>query len=252
MAIKTGTAGKDILIGTDAIDFISGLAGDDQLTGGKGADVIDGGDGTDTARYDLAASAVSVDLLNFRGTLGDALGDQLFNIENVVGSQFADVIEGDGKDNVLAGLGGADILSGGGGIDTVDYGASKAGVKASLLTGIGFGGGDAVGDTYARHRKPHWLGIRRRTRGRRLRQRTERRRRRRHLFGGGGTDTLRGGDGNDRLVGGAGADILDGGGGFNILDYGSSGGFVQVDLAERQGLLQRRRRRHVSWAFSRP
>jgi len=235
MAIKTGTAGKDILVGTDAIDFISGLAGDDQLTGGKGADTIDGGDGIDTARYDTAAQGVNVDLLNFRGTAGDARGDQLFNIENVVGSQFADVIRGDDRDNVLTGLGGADTLIGGGGIDTVDYAASKQGIKMSLLTGIGFVGGDAVGDTYVGIENVTGSAFDDELEGDGFANVLSGGAGSDTLFGNGGKDTLKGGAGDDVLVGGAGADILDGGAGDDTVDYSSSAGFVHVDLSTGKG-----------------
>ena len=233
MATRTGTAGNDILVGTAGIDDLSGLGGNDQLTGGKGADDLDGGNGTDTARYDTAASGVSVDLLNFRGTLGDALGDRLFNIEIVVGSQFADTIQGDDSNNVLAGLGGADTLIGGSGFDTVNYVASTAGVKVSLLTGIGFGGGDAVGDSYA--------GIENAT-GSAFADELEGDGFANVLFAaggndrlfGGGSDTLKGGDGDD-LLNGAGTDFLDGGGGSDTVSYQFAPFFVVADLARGRG-----------------
>ena len=148
MATRTGTVGNDILIGTSGADTLLGLGGNDQLTGGAGADVLDGGDGVDTARYDTAASAVSVDLLFNRGTLGDALADQFLSIENVTGSQFGDTIRGNNLDNVLRGLGGADGLEGAGGFDTADYSGSKQGVRVSLILGAG-SGGEAQDDTYA-------------------------------------------------------------------------------------------------------
>ena len=235
MAVRNGTPGNDVLVGTAGIDDLSGLGGDDQLAGGKGADDIDGGDGTDTARYDTAASGVSVNLVTFQGTLGDALGDRLFNIENVVGSQFADTIQGDAKDNVVAGLGGGDTLRGGDGSDTVDYAASKAGVKASLNTGIGFGGGDAVGDTYLGIENLAGSAFADELEGDGLANVLNGGSGNDRLFGGGGADTLRGSDGFDTISGGAGADNLDGGGGIDSLDYRSSLAGVQVDLASGKG-----------------
>ena len=228
MATRTGTAGNDILVGTAGIDDLSGLGGDDQLTGGKAADDIDGGDGTDTARYDTAGSAVSVDLLNNRGTLGDALGDRLFNIENVVGSQFADVLQGDDEDNVLTGLGGADTLKGGGGIDRADYSASKQAITVRLSSGVGFGGfgGDAQGDSYQSIENITGSAFNDVLVGDGFDN---------VLSGGAGSDTLKGGGGNDVLVGDPGADILDGGSGNNTVDYRSSSTGVQVDLASGRG-----------------
>jgi Ca2+-binding RTX toxin-like protein len=58
MAIKNGTAGNDVLIGTDAADILKGLGGNDQLTGGKGADFLVGGTEVDTVHYDGSAQGV--------------------------------------------------------------------------------------------------------------------------------------------------------------------------------------------------
>ncbi|MDA7965354.1 CHRD domain-containing protein [Ruegeria sp.] len=49
--------------------------------------------------------------------------DTLISIENVVGSDDADVLVGDENDNVLSGLGGDDVLTGGLGDDVLDGGA---------------------------------------------------------------------------------------------------------------------------------
>ncbi|MEQ1844785.1 MAG: calcium-binding protein, partial [Nitrospira sp.] len=44
----TGTAGNDVLAGTNVVDRLNGLAGNDVLQGGDGDDVLDGGTGNDT------------------------------------------------------------------------------------------------------------------------------------------------------------------------------------------------------------
>ena len=53
------------------------------------------------------------------GSGGDAEGDQLNGIENIRGSEFDDVIKGDGGDNRIVGGDGADDLFGDSGDDTI-------------------------------------------------------------------------------------------------------------------------------------
>ncbi|MFO1065109.1 MAG: DUF642 domain-containing protein [Pirellulales bacterium] len=115
--------GNDVVIAGSGDDSIRGGAGNDQIVGGQGADVIDGGEGNlDVARYDDSASGVNVNLATGEVSGGDADGDKLSNIEGVVGSQFADRLTGDAKDNYLAGNAGDDVLTGAGGYDTIDGG----------------------------------------------------------------------------------------------------------------------------------
>src|SRR5262249_2258256 len=45
-------------------------------------------------------------------------GSTFFNVQNMVGSNFADGLTGDGNNNMLDGDGGGDVLAGGGGNDT--------------------------------------------------------------------------------------------------------------------------------------
>ena len=51
MAIINGTAGNDILAGSDAADTIYGLGGDDTIDGGLGADYLYGGSGNDLFKF---------------------------------------------------------------------------------------------------------------------------------------------------------------------------------------------------------
>ncbi|SME92844.1 Hemolysin-type calcium-binding repeat-containing protein [Tistlia consotensis] len=85
----------NVITGTDANDFINGRGGDDQLSGGgggdyllggSGADVLHGGAGSDTASYLGSAAGVRVDLAAGTAGGGDAEGDTLDSIENLVGS----------------------------------------------------------------------------------------------------------------------------------------------------------------------
>ena len=106
--------GNDVIIGNDATNRLEGADGDDTLEGGPGADMLDGGPGSDTASYEHSAAAVLVRLHDARAVrLGDAQGDTLTNIEHLVGSDYNDILAGDGEDNVLRGGGGHDDLYGG-------------------------------------------------------------------------------------------------------------------------------------------
>jgi Ca2+-binding RTX toxin-like protein len=133
----TGNALANQITGGAAADRLSGLAGNDSLNGGRGADVLiggagadvlTGGAGSDTASYRLAAGAVIADLTKITTVFaaGEARGDDLISVENLVGSAFADRLSGDaaanrlngsGGDDRLAGRGGADVLMGGAGAD---------------------------------------------------------------------------------------------------------------------------------------
>ncbi|MBL8669276.1 MAG: hypothetical protein JNK11_01370, partial [Alphaproteobacteria bacterium] len=117
-----GSAGN-MLMGGNGTDSIDGAGGDDWLQGGAGPDSIDGGLGNDTADYSQSSGLVGVDLANGVATGGEASGDVLANIEHVQGSNFSDLLRGDGQGNRLLGASGDDSLSGGLGADTLDGGA---------------------------------------------------------------------------------------------------------------------------------
>src|SRR5262245_47194437 len=68
----------------DGNDTIYGGNGDDMIIGGGGADVIDGGNGNDTANYAHSSTAVFVSLTTGSGLGGEAQGDTLDGIENLV------------------------------------------------------------------------------------------------------------------------------------------------------------------------
>ncbi len=155
----TGGAGNDTLDGGAGVDNLDGGSGVDILIGGAGADVLDGGTGgDDTASYADSGAAVSVDLSTGIGSGGDAAGDTLSNLENLIGSDYDDILIGNstgggsntldgglGNDtltgaaghDVLIGGAGDDDLSGGAGNDTLDGGAGAdtldAGAGADTL-----------------------------------------------------------------------------------------------------------------------
>ena len=103
------------------------------------------------------------------GVGGNAAGDTLFEIENLIGSNFNDSLTGDGLANVLNGGNGNDILRGGGGADVLIGGAglgysatyfdSAVGVAVSLLPGVVGVRCTAAGDTLLRDREAHRLEL---------------------------------------------------------------------------------------------
>lgn len=187
-----GNAGDDVIYGGAAADFLYGDAGDDVIEGGTGADRIDGGTNSassvpnwgDTARYASSDQAVQVDLaLTTAQSGGDAAGDILTGIENLVGSDAGgDTLSGDDGGNRLLGLGGDDTLLGRGGDDVLigdegnDYLDGGTGDDALQ-------GGEGDDTLYGRIGNDQ-------------------------LFGGDGADLLDGGDGDDQLLGGGGNDQL--------------------------------------------
>ncbi|MBL8965276.1 MAG: hypothetical protein JNK70_14620, partial [Phycisphaerae bacterium] len=139
-------------------DTLSGGKGADVLAGQTGNDSLQGGDGIDLADYWDAAAAVAVDLATGRAT-GGAGSDTLSSIEDLLGSDFADTLAGDGGSNHLGGGAGNDALSGAGGndtlepgegndvvdggadVDTVSYANAAAAVSVNLATGRASGEG---------------------------------------------------------------------------------------------------------------
>ncbi|MCZ6846397.1 MAG: calcium-binding protein, partial [Alphaproteobacteria bacterium] len=111
-----GDAGDDSIDGGAGADTLTGGSGQDTLIGGAGADVLDGGTGSsDAASYESSAEAVGVDLSTGTGSGGDAAGDTLTTLEDLIGSANDDTLTGDANDNIIDGGAGADILTGGDG-----------------------------------------------------------------------------------------------------------------------------------------
>ncbi|MEC7259650.1 MAG: calcium-binding protein, partial [Pseudomonadota bacterium] len=83
-----GTLFDDTLVGSVGNDRLFGKNGDDLLIGGAGADRLEGGDGIDTVDYSASAAGVTINLERNSGSGGDAQGDVIVDIENVIGSAF--------------------------------------------------------------------------------------------------------------------------------------------------------------------
>ena len=112
----------EIVYGSYHDDTIIGDSSDNIIRGGAGADIIDGGSGFDTADYSNAASGVTVNLGTGVGSQGDASGDQLANIEKLIGSSYNDALTGGASDDTFDGGFGDDTLAGGAGSDTYLFG----------------------------------------------------------------------------------------------------------------------------------
>ncbi|HEX2829104.1 MAG TPA: cadherin domain-containing protein, partial [Burkholderiales bacterium] len=85
-SVLDGRGSDDALFGGGFNDTLLGGEGNDWLLGGAGADVLDGGNGIDTASYEGSTGRVWVRLWVGDNWGGDAAGDQLISIENLVGS----------------------------------------------------------------------------------------------------------------------------------------------------------------------
>jgi hypothetical protein len=128
--------------------------------------------------------------------MADEGDDIQSDVENVAGSQFDDVIAGNGDSNYLNGAGGNDRISGAEGEDFLAGDAGNDTLNGDVGNDIldGAEGNDTLNGTA-------------------------------------GDDTLRGYTGNDVLDGGAGADNLSGGQGLDTVTYASRSADVTVDTS---------------------
>lgn len=129
-------AAHDFIAAQGGADYVSAGAGDDVIYGDAGNDILRGGAGNDlivgsnegdpaadrdTVSYSDATSGVTMFLNNKTTHVAtDGYGgyDMLIGIENVIGTDFADRIDGqDGVNNTIIGGLGADRLYGGSGND---------------------------------------------------------------------------------------------------------------------------------------
>ncbi len=239
----TGSNFADALYGNAVANILLGGGGNDVLEGRGGADTLNGGLGVDTAQYLSSTAGVTVNLnLATQVSGGDATGDVLVSIENVTGSNLADVLTGNTGANVLVGgvgndvlqgMAGADTLSGGSGIDTASYAASNAGVNVSLMSGAVNSGGHALGDVLTSIENLTGSAFSDNLNGNSGANVLNGGNNNDWLGGYGGNDTLLGGNGYDTLDGGAGADVLNGGADYDWARYvdSSVGETINLNLA---------------------
>jgi Ca2+-binding RTX toxin-like protein/acid phosphatase family membrane protein YuiD len=129
--------------GGGGADTIIGDSGDNIIEGGAGSDILDGGAGVDTLSYATSSAGVNIDLLNNTTSGGDAQGDTFSNFTHVIGSAFADNLQGDDQNNRLQGGAGNDILTGGLGDDTLQ---GEAGDDTFIYT-VGDSSGTGFAET---------------------------------------------------------------------------------------------------------
>ncbi len=268
-----GNGGSDTLIGGIGHDFLNGGSGGDSLMGGIGNDTLSGGTGTDTyiggegsdtADFSYSSSdRLRVDLgAGFAWFVNDPTSpptgpgggnapsttEQLFSIENVVGSNGDNVLIGDENDNNLDGAGGDDSIFGGAGDDTLSGGSggdTLDGGDGSDTADYSYTSSDRLRVDLSQERawflddpnSPPGVGNGPSTEE--------------ELFsienvtggggdnvligdgldnvldGGGGADLIDGGDGNDTLFGGDGGDTLVGGDGNDFLEGGGGSDNLQ-------------------------
>ncbi|TXG82321.1 MAG: calcium-binding protein, partial [Sphingomonadales bacterium] len=204
-----GGNNNDTLFGGVGNDTLNGDASNDTLAGGLGADALNGGSGlSDVADYRfldfgvLDTAGVTASLRDPSANRGAAQGDTYIDVENLSGTDLADILVGDSGANSLFGNGGNDRLEGWEGNDVLYGGDGNdrllGGNHADRLDG------EAGNDT---------------------------------LGGGASNDTLTGGAGNDSLDGGTGRDTASFAGdlaNFDIARVGTS--IVVTDLTGAEGV----------------
>jgi hypothetical protein len=149
------------LFGSDRNEAFRGLNGNDVIgTGGgddvidegsspNGADTLNGGNGAnDRITYGTRTSGVNTSLDGVRndGAPGEQ-DDVRPNVEHIGGSNFDDVLSGNGLANIIDGFGGNDTISGLGGNDTLSAGTGNNTVNGGTENDVIFarnGGIDSV------------------------------------------------------------------------------------------------------------
>ncbi len=272
-----GGTEDDSLIGNGGNDELLGGEGNDNLDGGKGADMLDGGNGVDSVDYSTANRDVGVGVnvfsqeigpLSFSssGTGGDALGDTLFSVEVITGTDFDDSIQNIINTNVtiFGGLGNdfikggsrSDFLLGGEGADRIIGGAHDAGTDGDATSyasswaavDIDLGRvtqryGDAQGDVLDGIESIQGSAFGDRIVGNNQHNRLDGSYGDDVLDGKGGGDTITGGEGSDRVVARGDGSTLSGddedtgfAGETDTLDYSTSAGAVNVDIGSSTAL----------------
>jgi Ca2+-binding RTX toxin-like protein len=235
--VANGTASNDRIFGNILDNLIFGNGGADVIEGGAGADIIYGDSPgatnfSDTASYLSSSAAVNVDLGRELQFGGDAEGDSLISIENLIGSAFDDHLTGNsvqnkieggaGNDRLQGGIDGlVDTLDGGAGTDTVDYSNSTVGMTVKLdqtsTYATQFGVVTYTVDGAASTANGVSEDILRKIE---------------NIIGSGFADTLTGNEKANVIDGGAGADTINGGAGSDTVDYNLFGVWISFSGTE--------------------
>jgi len=251
-----GAVGNDLLAGGDGNDDLFGDGGNDILRGGTGNDKLDGGAGSeDMLDFSDGISGLNLTLVqstsstNTSGAAG--LGNDMYlNMEGVIGTGLADIINGSAGNDVIRGGAGNDALDGkGGSSDLLDFSDGTQGITFTLTNNAaGSFNGSAAGlgsDTYTGFEGVIGTAFADNLTGSSLAD---------QLRGGGGNDLISGLAGDDRIVGGNGADTLTGGTGrdtfvfdsapnavdsiadFNASGSAASGDWIELSLSSFSGI----------------
>lgn len=116
-----GGAGNDVLIAYSSGNTLMGGAGNDILDASSGGHLFGdnffiGGDGVDRVSYS-GYNGADIPLTVNLAAGSSSAGDILDSIEDVLGSNWDDILIGNAASNTLDGGTGADVLTGGGGAD---------------------------------------------------------------------------------------------------------------------------------------
>lgn len=254
-----GGAGNDTLDGDEGADHLKGGDGDDVLVASLDADTLDGGAGHDQlsfasilgygVEFSLANKTLAALSHSDNPTLQTVHQLTLVSIEEIKGTQLADVLIGDANNNTLIGGYGSDtlyggagddvlyaddehsnpsggnVLHGGEGSDTAMYRGQRQQFSVQLDDApnsyrVIFGGGsDTLHDVEKIGFDNGTFDLSALATAKGLIRGTDQAD---YLTGTDGNDTLEGLAGDDRLFGRLGNDLLDGGAGNDWADYGSS------------------------------
>ncbi|MBY0282514.1 MAG: hypothetical protein K2W81_00970 [Sphingomonas sp.] len=217
--VYTGTPGDDVCIGTDLSDTFKSSNGINSYTGlGGTRDLVDYSNASGAVSANLASGIGGYGLAPLPATLlgaqatalttANTVGaeDAYFDIEDLVGSSYNDILTGDAKSNRLAGGNGDDLIDGGAGIDTMVGGAGNdvyiVDDAGDVVTELADGGIDEIRTTVATYQLAAHVEV--------------------LTYVGTGAATLRGNAGNNSIVGGGGNDYLDASqGGDDVLNGGA-------------------------------
>jgi Tol biopolymer transport system component len=190
------------LVGSANADIILGDGRDNRIDGGLGGDTIKGQGGIDTLTYESKGAAIIVDLAAAATYGYSSEGDIILGIENLVGTSAADILLGDGLNNLLEGGDGGDTLNGRGGIDTATFASSATAITVDLAAAPTYGY-TTQGDIL--------IAIE-------------------NLIGSSNNDILLGDGQNNLFEAGTGADYVNGRGGIDTVTYANATTSITVDL----------------------
>ena len=246
----TGNTKANVINGNAANNVLSGLGGNDTLVGGDGNDTLIGGSGADDMNGGLGNDLYVVD------DAGDVAGEVAGGVDTVESSVThtlstnlenltltgAAAINGTGnaKANIISGNGADNVLDGGAGIDTASYAGAGGAITVALVTGAQDTGGagfdtliaienltgSSFDDSLTGNSSVNVLsgGVGNDK-----------------LEAGDGDDTLLGGNGKDKLLGGGGADLLVAGFGRDTMTGGSSADIFDFDAVAETGVTKKTR-----------